>query len=474
MKGRIAWLLALLLLLIRAACAQTVSVAPGELGLALARCADGDVIELCGGVYAEPEEAFPLTVTAAVTLRAKPEEMPVIDAPAFKAALRVEADGVTIEGLGIRFLRTGIYAVGDGLTLNDCRIALADEAWRTSSCGIWAGGIMSMRLERCAFTGCGVSLAGPPLSERSAGLPVLTGLFEVGEDVRYFTTHAMEDCTVNGKPLYYAAGLDEAVIPADAGQAICCGCRRVIGEGVDVSDGSMGMVLAYNDRVELTDCRADRCGVFGVYVAKCGGGTLLRVRSDETNHGIDVRASRGILLIACTADGCDQGMFFSRVEDSVMTGCMVTRTGQGYFLAGGSGNLLERCVAQDCENGFNLQKEGRTLMTGCTVQGCTVCGVRLDATPAEFFQNLLRDNWVGVMAYGDASFSLSGNRFENSGACGLYLRDIGYSRICGNAFSGSAQDAVQALGELSGSTWLHNECDVPPAEASAQTLGLLP
>ena len=443
--------------------AEIYSVSPDCLTLteALSLCADGDVIELTDGVYAEPAEAFPLTIQKAVAIRAAEGACPVIDAPAFKAALRVEADGVSLQGLDIRFRRTGIYAVGSDLTVENCKIALADAAWRTSSCGMWCGGVYRMTLKDCAFTGCGVSLAGPPLSESSANVPKLTGLFEVGEDPAFFTSHTMENCFVNGRPLFYAVSLPEVTVPEGMGEIICCGCGEVTVKNADVSDGSMGMVLVYDDRIALEDCRADRCGVFGIYVAKCGGGVLHRCSAEQTNHGLDIRASRHIVLRDCTATDCDQGLFFSLVEDGAMIGCAVTGTGQGYFMAAGKGNTLQNCRADRCENGFNLQKEGHVLMTGCTVESCTVCGVRLDATPTAFFGNTLRDNWVAVMAYGGVSFDFTGNLFENNICCGLYLRDVALSRFVGNTFAGSGQTSVQAVGSLGGSAWLENALDRP-------------
>lgn len=452
----------LLMLLPLCACAEVLYASPEGLSLteALSICAEGDVIELADGIYAEPAETFPLTIDRQVTLRAAEGASPVIDAPAFKAALRVEADGVTLAGLDIRFRRTGIYAIGDDLTVADCRVTLAEEVWRTSSCGMWCGGIYRMTLRNCAFTGCSVALAGPPLSESSKGKPLLTGLFEVGEDVDYFITHCIEGCTVNGKLLFYAASRDMVVVPEDAGEVICCDCDEVIVRRADVSDGSMGMVLAYNRNVTLEDCRADRCGVFGIYVAKCDSGVLRSCTSVNTNHGLDIRASRNILLEECVAADCDQGLFFSLVYDSAMVDCRVSGTGQGYFMAVGSGNTLAGCVATACENGFNLQKEGHVLMTGCVAEGCTVCGVRLDATPVAFAGNTLRDNWVAVMAYGNVSFDLSDNLFENSACCALYLRDIGFSRFSGNRFIGSAQKSVQAVGSLGGSMWIANALDV--------------
>ena len=149
------------------------------------------------------------------------------------------------------------------------------------------------------------------------------------------------------------------------------------------------------------------------------------------------------------------------MRDSAMVDCVVSGTGQGYFMAAGSGNTLLRCAAVDCENGFNLQKEGHVLMTGCTAQGCTVCGVRLDATPTAFIGNTLRDNWVAVMAYGGVSFDVADNLFAGSRCCALYLRELGFSRFSGNVFSASEKTGVEAVGTLGGSVWLNNALDLP-------------
>ena len=455
------WAFALLLLLPLKAGAETLRVSPEGMTItqALARCADGDVILLAAGTYDETRETFPLTVDQAVTLRG--EEGAVIDAPALKAALRIEKDGVTLQNLDIRFRRTGVYAIGSDLTLESCRITLADEKWRVSSCGMWCGGVYRLTLRDCAFTGCGVSLAGPPLSEATGNVPKLTGLFEVGEDEGFFTTHTMENCTVNGRPLFYAASLPAVTAPPDAGEIILCGCGQVTVRNADVSGCSMGMVLAYDRDILLENCKADRCGLFGIYVAKCDGGRLVGCSARETNHGLDLRGSAHILVENCTAADCEQGLFFSMMRDSAMIGCTVTGTRQGYFMAVGSGNTLQNCAAVQCENGFNLQKEGHVLMTGCRIEGCAVCGVRMDATPTTFVHNTLSDNWVAVMAYGGVSVDLADNLFENTAGCALYLRDIGFSRFSGNTFTGDAQSSVQLIGGLGGSVWMGNTLDIP-------------
>lgn len=438
---------------------ETISVAPGELTRALSRAEDGDVLLLSGGTYAEPQENFPLCICAGVTIQAQAGETVIIDAPAFQSAFRVEADDVKLRDLEIRFRRTGIYALGDGMIVENCSILLADTAWRTSSCGCWFGGIENATFRNCAFTDCGICMAGPPLSETSHLVPVLTGLFEVGEERSFFTTHTIENCTVNGKPLFYAVSQPTVTVPAGAGEIIVADCGEVLVCDADVSRASMGMEIVYCDHVRVENSKADECGVFGIYFAKLQSGEMVDCTSRGTNHGLDIRASENITLLRCSADWCDQGLFFSHVDNGLMMDCTVTSTGQGYFFAGGNHCQVYRCQAIDCENGMNIQKENDVLVSDCILRSCTICAARLDGSPTVFVNNLLEDNWVGIMAYGEVPFQLVDNTVRGTGSCGLYLRDIAYSRICGNVIEESQKSAVEAIGEMSGTLLAGNQID---------------
>lgn len=448
-----------------AASAEEWTVSPSGLTLeqALAQCADGDVIVLSGGVYDQTREHFPLTVTKAVTLCAAAGETPVIDAPQLQSALRIEADGVTLRGIEIRLRHIGLYAIGDDMTVDHCAFVLADPAWRTSSCAIWLGGIYRASLIGCDFTGCGPCMAGPPISQRAIdmGLPVLTGMFEVGEDKAFFTSHTFTDCRVNGKPLVYIVQEPMVEAPRDAGMLIIADCGEVLVENVDVSDSSMGMELTYNGRVTVTGSRADRCGIFGIYLAKCGQGLVKECTVEGTNHGIDMRACENVTMLRCTADHCDQGLFFSKVNYGSIVDCTVSNTGQGIFTAGGYGNLFCRCRVSGCENGFNIQKDTEARLIDNEITGCTVCGVRLDRSSTVFTGNTVRDNWTGVMAYGGVHFVIDENLFDGNRSCGLFLRDIAYSQIEGNSFRNHEKVSVDARGDMALSLWADNEWDLP-------------
>ena len=461
---RLLLFLALLTLLLLPILAQgeTYRAAPGELTGLLARCQSGDIIELSDAVFDNTTEAFPLVVPHGVTVRPQAGAHPVIDAPAMVAAFRVEASDVTLEGLDIRMLRTGVYAVvSEGLTIKDCRVTLADPKWRTSSAGIWLGGVENAKLLHCAFVGCSVCMAGPPVTDQTGDVPVLTRLFEVGEDPAYFTTHTIEGCTVNGLPLHYIVNQEEVTAPLDGGEIFIAGCGSVLVDGAVIQDASMGVQLMHNDRVEVRNTRADRCGIFGVYVAKCGKVLLDHCSSSYTNHGLDIRACNQVEMINCQAWNCDQGLFFSRVDDGLMADSQAWDTAQGIFSAGGHHNVFLRCQVDGCETGIHFEKERDAVITGCRIGTCTVVGVRLEGCTTAVLDNDFVENWVGMMAYGGTTYLVANNRFTDNRNCGLFLMDLGYSQILHNSFAGHPLYSLILRGDTGGSCFLENDLDVP-------------
>lgn len=281
----------LLMLLSLGALAQADEILVGSEGAqtlteTVAQAQPGDVLRLPAGVYTQETELYPIVIDKPLTL--------------------VGAEGAVLESPPFTpLLRWGIVGLEDWLTVKDCTFPLYDDTYRVSSCGIWLAGAKHANLSGNSFTGCGVCLAGPPISESSQGKPVLTGLFEVGEDTAFFTSHTMEQNLVNGKPLYYLVGVEHMAVPADAGEIIVVDSSGVTISGADVSDCSMGLIVAYCNDVTVEGVRADRSGVFGTYFAYVDGAVMRNTSADQTNHALDFRASRELLLEQCAATDCD-------------------------------------------------------------------------------------------------------------------------------------------------------------------------
>lgn len=443
-------LVIVMVLLALCACAQAeeLLVSPEGLSLtqAVAQAQPGDVIRLAAGVYAEPAETYPIVIDKPLTIRA--EHGAVLEGALFKAVLTVEASDVAVEGVTFSLLRWGVVGKADRLQLRDCRFILADERQRVSSAGVWLAGAYDCTVMDCAFEGCGLCLAGPPLTARSSAMPVLTGLFEVGEDPALFTSHTIRNNTVNGQPLVFLCGEEDVVIPADAGQAIVVCCNGVTADGLQVTDSSMGLQIIHSTNVTVKNTTVARCGVFGVYLAYIEGGVLENVAVTETNHGIDLRNVQSVLVTDCRAEDCEQGIFLTWVFDSVVDRCVVRRCGFGFFASTGRDNQLSRTLSEDSKTGFYLQNEKNTLITGCTVKGSEVAALRVLRSGGQMMHSDFVDNWVGVLAVEAEPLTVGFCGFAGSGSTHVYMSDSQGIKLTGNTFDMPQEASVVREGDV--------------------------
>lgn len=458
------------------ALADEIVVNPSDAGAyatiteALAAAQDGDTIIVRGGTYTHETEAFPLVVDKSVEISAYEGEQVVLRGARFQTIFRVTAEDVTLRGMDMELLRYGVLALADRLTVEGCTFNLYDTVYRVSSCGVWLAGAKHCRVAGCEFIRCGLSMAGPPISASSAGKPVLTALFEIGEDKEFFTSHTVENNIVNGGPLYYYACEDLVVAPKDAGQLIAVDCRDVRIDGLNIAEGSMGLIVAHCDRVEMTNTTADSCGLFGVYLAYIGGGRLENVVVSNTNHGIDMRVVQSLEVNNCHTTACDQGIFFSWAEECVATNCTADDGKAGFFLACGDNNLLVHCGMENNENALDVENEKNLHVLDCTFRKNKVASIRLNNCTGVFGRNLFEDNWVGFISYGKVPQTIYGNHFVRTGSCDLYLRSPVQSIIADNVIQDSQRVSIQVEGTVTDSLFIGNEYDGELVDHSGGTM----
>ena len=447
------WLLCLVMLcLCSAAHAAEYTVDPNgngdyaSLTEAVAAAADGDTLILAGGTYDDSRETFPILVEKQLTISAKEGETPVIASPRLVPALELNADGIRVSGLQIDFLRSGMWIQGDDVAVENCRLSLGSEEWRTSSCGMWVAGAKRLTLTDCEFNGCSVSMAGPPVTDASRGLPVLTGMFEVGEDIEFFTTHIIRDCTVNGMPLAYVVDLDNMEYAEPCGQLIAVECDNTVFTGLECNRASMGIELIYCRSCTVEKSIADDAGIFGIYVAKAEDCILWDCRADRGAHGIDLRAIHRCIVADCSSKGSGQGMFFSMAYDSLLTGCDIIENGTGFYAAAGDRNHMDNCRIEGNQLGIYIQKEPNFTVTNCTFRANWNTGARSTLAPGYAIINCsFEDNWVAAMSNNSDGVFYYGNRFASSQSCSLYMKGNTLVRMLNNSFT----DADAALVEIS-------------------------
>lgn len=450
-------LLILLLSVSGAALAENITVRLDGTGdytsltLAVQNARAGDTILLSAGTYTAESESFPIALDKQLTIQG--QDGAVLDSPMFTTLLNITSDHVTVENVVFQIRKWGVVAAQcEDMKIRNCTFALAQPECRTSSTAIWMEGMKRCTLENCRFEGVGVCVAGDPLNENSKGKPVLTGLCEVGEDPDYFLTHTIENCTVNGKPLYYYQGGTNVVVPEDAGGLIAAYCDGITVKDADVSDSSMGLEIVHSKNVVLDNVTANRCGIFGTYVACAQGGTFNRVRVQGTNHGIDTRASENITLTNCLAEDCDQGIFFSLCKNCVTENCVVRRSGFAYFAAVGENNAIRNSVFEDNADGIYLQNEQTTTIDNCLITGSSVVGLRILKSSCVCQNTAVVNGWTGAILYEASNTQVQRCQFYQNAAANLYMANVRSSEIGECILSGQTKAHVEVEGTFEQTT----------------------
>ena len=406
--------------------ADVIEVGEGEefssLTEAVAAASKGDEIVIHEGIFDESLETFPIVVDKTVQIRAAEGEKPVISCNGLTPTIKLSATDIVFSGISVEFIRSGVWVLDDNIAVTDCHFELSDLTWRETSCGTWVGGAHEMTLKGNNYVNCSIAVAGPPVTLETTGVPVLTAMFEVGEDVSFFDSHTIEDNYVNGKKLEYVIGLKDCTYNDECGQIIAVSCENVVFENIDVSCASIGMEMAYGKNLAINECTANDCGVFGIYICKCDDCTVTNTEADGSAHGIDLRDVDRCNVIDCVTCGCGQGVFFSWGRDSRVENCIVDNNGTGIFSATGGNNSVINCHVEGNELGFYIQHEP-VYITGCEVLNNTTAGIRVTDCHPEITECSFEDNFVSALILSSTDGTVSSNTFEGSIENSIYIKN---------------------------------------------------
>jgi len=142
--------------------------------------------------------------------------------------VEIQADGVRFQGFSTTGNnRIAVYSDGNQILENNLSNKLG-LAFFSSNNNTLRGNM---------FSGCGIIIRG---------------------DFRdNWTTHDIDTSnTVNGKPIYYRKNRDNESIPPDAGETILAGCRDILVENQDCSNGSVGILVGFSENITL---RKNKC-----------------------------------------------------------------------------------------------------------------------------------------------------------------------------------------------------------------------
>ncbi len=195
---------------------------------------------------------------------------------------------------------SGIYmkrfwSTVDNCTVSDTRYGLEIiwTQWHTvkeshfennERSGLNLGNAFDMELYNNTFLNCGLRVSG---SSENA-----------------YTSHIIEDCSVDGRPILYMSEAENVTVPAGAGQVIVTGSANVTVEDQYLHNSSYGLIIGYSKHMTVRDCTLDDQYI-SAWIEKVDNSVFEDVRINRID---------------------DNGLYFTQCERITVEDCNATNT----------------------------------------------------------------------------------------------------------------------------------------------------
>jgi parallel beta-helix repeat protein len=128
-------------------------------------------------------------------------------------------------------------------------------------------------IDRNEYNGISISYSGnTTLRDNSI---IDSGIILRGDELRHWNTHTIDASnSVNGKSVYYWKNRAGGMIPSNAGQVILANCQGVEVKGQNVSDGSVGISLAFSQGNIIAHNVATSNKWYGIFMQSSSNNTI--------------------------------------------------------------------------------------------------------------------------------------------------------------------------------------------------------
>ncbi len=269
-----------------------------------------------------------------------------------------------------------------------------------SNAGIWG-----LSIEDSAYN----IIGGNKMKER--------GIYLSGSFNTYTTQEIYQNNTVNGKPVYHYknANMDNASVPADAGEVILGNVSWLVVENLQISNSTEGIVLGYSSNVYIR------------------GNTF-------TNQfdGISIYSSSRIVIAGNNITNNRYGVFFQNSNSNNVTRNNISDNHQDAIRLWGANNnnIVENTIAgnlyateiKGASN--NLFKENNIYNNNYGVS----IGWSTSTKNVVIGNNITSNNYYGIGIYGAKRSAIYNNNISNNGRYGVYIYSGSNNTIYNNVF----------------------------------------
>ena len=264
-----------------------------------------------------------------------------------------------------------------------------------------------------------------------------------GDEMDMWDSHDIDSQnTIDGKPIYYLKdSKTPQSIPMDAGQVILANCEEIKIEGLNLSNASIGIQIAFSQFCEISENTVSNNSIAGVYVYKSHSITIYdNVLSNNMEVAVDIESCVSNRLfnntfvhggIFLNGDSIEHWNTHEIDSSNTVNGKPV------YYLKNRMDGIVEsgagEVILANCTNiTIKHQKlvEGDVGIDMAYSDECTICE-----------NNISLNNHIGIHADTCNNNTIFNNTFAINKHYGIYLFHSKNNRIYHNDFFGNAHQA---------------------------------
>ncbi len=282
------------------------------------------------------------------------------------------------------------------------------------------------------------------------------GIEMVGSAIADFSSHDIDNVTVNGLPVGYFAGEDALTIGPGYGQVILADSDYSEVEGLSISGVGYAVQFHHCYRTSLADSEfdevdtilfmsnSDDCSVSDVLATDtmgtalklqyCTGASISNVTANQHSSPMEtavelMNCDTGLVLESSTFKGFHRGLFTWTTSDLIVLDCNFSDMDQGLYLSRSNDIEFHGCnITGIAGYGIRFDDCSLCVVANCSISRGSSSGIRLDSTDnttiiyCEIFSN---DDYA-IDIRGSADNDIHHNNIaNNAGALGQGFDDEG-------------------------------------------------
>ena len=184
------------------------------------------------------------------------------------------------------------------------------------------------------------------------------GLLVYGASLSEYINDVDTSNTVNGKTLYYYIDENGITVPSDAGEVILISCDNCVVSNLDLSDGTIGLELAYSNYNTISKNTFNNNKFAGIYLESSDDNTVKINTIENNNYGIDLQLANNNVIKNNKIRLSYYGCFVYLSNNNIFSGNNILYNTYGicFNLPSNSNNIHHNNLI---DNGFNAWDENK-------------------------------------------------------------------------------------------------------------------